>query len=217
MAQRPPVHPPHPNRIDFDLARVTACLRSDGTGEVIETELKELDKDPDQSHASFLLGYIYLKRGDLVPAQKSLEKAYGQGPLRPEYALYLGRAYCLAGKLQQAAEMYKAAAILSPNNPLIEVYQGDLLNQQDDSQGALAHYQKALSLDPESPIVHTALAMTYGRREEAGLSYYHIGMAAKYTGQYLKALFYFEKALKVLDPESPQAKETASEILLMEG
>jgi tetratricopeptide (TPR) repeat protein len=113
--------------------------------------------------------------------------------------------------------MLEVAATLDPDNPLTELFQGDLLQQQNDNKGALSHYQKALALDPESPSAHTALGMTYGRLEDPGLCYYHLGMADKSAGRYLKALYYFKKAIKYLDPKGVQGQEVLSEIRWLEG
>ncbi len=93
---------------------------------------------------------------------------------------------------------------------------GDLLSTQDDYEGALDHYLRASVLEPESSYVHTALAMVYGRQEQHGICYYHLGMADKHAGRYLKALYYFRKARRFVDPKTEVAIQVSKEIKLME-
>ena len=208
---------PRPALSGFDLARVTAALRLDDSDRTINEQRKALEEKTGQADTMFLLGYLYLKKGDLVPAIEMLEQVYNRQPGRAECALYLGRAYFLAGRVDQAADLLERAARLDPSNHIAQVFIGDLLSQQDKIEPALDHYKKALLLDPESSFAHTALGLAYGRLEEPGICYYHLGMADKLAGRYLKALHYFKKAKKYIDPKREEAVQVAREIRLMEG
>ncbi len=205
-----------PHVVGFDLARVTASLRLDTSDTAINAQRKLVDDHPDVVHAVFLLGYLQLKKGDLIAALDLLEKAYTRQPDRIEHVLYLARACLLSGRIERAQELLREAGRLDPSDYRVEVLMGDLLSTQDDYEGALDHYLRASVLEPESSYVHTALAMVYGRQEQHGICYYHLGMADKHAGRYLKALYYFRKARRFVDPKTEVAIQVSKEIKLME-
>jgi tetratricopeptide (TPR) repeat protein len=77
---------------------------------------------------------------------------------------------------------------------------------------ALHHYQRAVVLNPRSSIAHASLAKAYDRIQERGKSYYELALSDKCAGRYLKALYYFQRALKYLDKDSKDAQRVRSEL-----
>ncbi len=226
----------------FDLARLTARLRTENDDKILEELLAGTGKAPKNAHAQFLLGYFYLKRGDLPLAQVHLEKALRMDGSVNEHALYLARALQLSGQVEEAGDLYekvlrrdpvrravqssgrvKEAEILlrrvmqrEPENSLAEVFYADLKAQTDNWDQALHHYRKALVLAPDSSFAHLSLGMAYGRQGEIGKSYYELGLADKCAGRYLKALYYFNKAVKLLPHKSREAQAAREEIAWLE-
>ncbi len=100
---------------------------------------------------------------------------------------------------------------------MVEIFLGDLMVQMDDWETAVSHYQRAVILNPKSYLAHLSLGMAYGRIKETGKSYLQLGLADKCAGRYLKALYYFKKALKVMDSKSKEADIVREEIRWMEG
>ncbi|MEW6440649.1 MAG: M48 family metalloprotease [bacterium] len=203
----------------FDKARVTAKLRTQDEQTVISEQEAEAMKAPADARAQFLLGYLYLKLGNLPLATHYLEKAYQLDSRDPDHALYLGQAHHLAGRMKEAREMVSTACELDPSNVIAEVCLGDLLMQGGDreKQQALFHFQRAATLDPRSSFAQSSLAMACGRLGQTGKSYFHLGLAYKNAGEYLRALHYFKKAVRQLDSSSPEAKQAQEEIKWMEG
>ena len=200
----------------FDTARLTAKLRTEEEQKVLSAQEAEAMKDPSNARAQFLLGYLYLKLGNLPLAANYLEKALQLDSSRADHALYLARAHYLAGRMEQAEDLVLAASRLEPDNALVEILHGDILLQRGGQEEAMFHYQKAVAMDPGSSFAQLNLAMAYGRGGQTGKSYLHIGLASKKAGQYLKALYYFKKAQRNLDSASADAKLAEEEIRWME-
>ncbi len=200
----------------FDLARLTTRLRVYDDDRVIAEQEKEAAASPEDAHAQFLLGYLYLKRGDLAMARQYLEKALEMDDAKPRHKLYLGRACQLQGKLEEAEQLLESTLDTDPVNTLAQVFYGDLMLQKDDWNNALVQYRKALILDPRSSFAHMSLGMAYGRQGKMGESYHQLGLADKHAGRYLKALYYLKKSLKHLPQKSKEAESVKQEIRRIE-
>jgi len=232
----PPVRPPVKG---FDLARLTARIRMESDDRIQAGLEQDVRENPESARARFLLGFFYLKRGDLDGAEAYLGDAYRMDDTSSEHALYLARALQLSGQVQeagvlldqvlrdgsatrdsgQAGRNVREAEILlervlarEPENSLAEIFYGDLKAQTEQWDEALDHYRRGLQLAPDSSFAHRSLGMAYGRRNMVGRSYAELGRADLCAGRYLKALYYFRKALKHLPARSPDAEEVRKEI-----
>ena len=239
--QLPP--PRHRPTSGFDLARLTARIRMENNERVLADLRQDVSENPHSARARFLLGFFYLKRGELEHARAYLEEAYRMDGSVNEHALYLARALQLAGQVHDAGELLdrvlgsegapgegrvavrdgEAEILLQrvlrndPRNSLAEVFYGDLRAQTGDWDAALEHYRRALARAPESVFAHTSLGMAYGRLDRIGESYAALAMADKYAGRYIRALYYFRKALNHLPAQSDQALAVRKEIDRLEG
>jgi predicted Zn-dependent protease len=201
----------------FDIAKATARLRIEEQQEVLASLEDGAVKHPSDARAQFLPGYVYLKIGNLTLALPYLEKALNLDPSQAEHAMYLGRAHCLAGRLDAAEEFLAVASRLEPDNSILEVFLGDLAAQRGKTEEALRHYERAVAVDPDSSFAEANLAMAYGRGGLTGKSYLHLALAYKNAGEYLKSLYYFKKARRLLDKNSKDAKLAEEQILWFEG
>jgi len=201
----------------FDLARITAKLRTEGEHKALAWQKQRMQKNPDSAHEKFLMGYLYLKMGNLALARQFLEAAFSRDRTAPGHALYLARAYELSGRLEEAGPLLDMAGLVEPQNPLVEVFYGKLMIRHDDWDTALYHFRRAAMINPESSFSHMNLGLAYGRLEQTGKSYYHLGLAAKLSGRYSKALHYYKKALKLVDRKSKDAESIKEAIRAIEG
>ena len=112
----------------------------------------------------------------------------------------------------RARQLLDQAYEIEPQNTLMEVYYGDLMADGEGWMEALHHYQRAVILNPRSCIAHVSLAKAYERIQERGKSYYELALSDKCAGRYLKAVYYFQKALKHLDKDSREAKLARGEL-----
>lgn len=210
MARKDPVR-------GFDTARATARLRIQDQQQVLASLEEGALKNPADARAQFLTGFVYLKIGNLSLAIPYLEKALSLDASQAEHAMYLGRAHCLAGRLDQAEEFFAVASRLEPDNSTLSVFLGDLATQKGKTAEALRYYERAVLLNPDSSFAEANLAMAYGRGGWTGKSYLHLALAYKNAGEYLKSLYYFKKARKLLDEDSKDAKLAEEQILWFEG
>ena len=212
----PSVHRAKPKlETQFELARITARLRTERFDALAAWQKGQVDRNPQSAKAKFLLGYLYLKRGDLPLAVQYLQEAFDMDSSIVEHYIYLARAYHLSGNLVRARELFDLAYEMEPRNPLTEVYYGDLMAQGEGWLEALHHYQRATILNPRSCIAHASLAKAYERIQERGKSYYELALSDKCAGRYLKAAYYFQKALKHLDRDERDAKLAKAELVGM--
>jgi predicted Zn-dependent protease len=196
----------------FELARITARLRTERFDALSAWQKARVDERPDSAREKFLLGYLYLKRGDLPLALEYLRKAFAMDRSVVEHALYLARACHLSGNLMEAKKLLELASEMEPQNHLVEVYYGDLMSATEGWLEALHHYQRAAILNPSSCIAHASLAKAYESLQERGKSYYELALSDKCAGRYLKAVYYFQKALKHLDKDSAEARQVREEL-----
>jgi predicted Zn-dependent protease len=196
----------------FELARITARLRTERFDELAAEQKAKMGADPQSAQERFLLGYLHLKRGNLPLALEYLREAFEMDSSLVEHYIYLARAYHLSGNLVQARELLKRAYEIDPQNSLTEVFYGDLMAKGEGWLEALHHYQRAAILNPRSSIAHARLAKAYDRIQERGKSYYELALSDKCAGRYVKALYYFQKALKYLDKDSREAKLVQEQI-----
>lgn len=201
----------------FELARITARLRTERFDELAAWQKENVDRDPQNAQARFLLGYLYLKRGNLPLAMEYLQQAFDMDSSVVERYIYLARACHLSGNLVRARELLERAYEINPQNALTEVFYGDLMAQGEGWLEALNHYQRAAILNPRSYIAHASLAKGYEKIQERGRSYYELALADKCAGRYLKSLYYFQKALKHLDEGSQEARLAKEQIEMLGG
>jgi predicted Zn-dependent protease len=196
----------------FELARITARLRTERFDELAAAQMAEVEQNPQDAQAKFLLGYLHLKRGNLPLALEYLQKAFDMDSSLVEHYIYLARAFHLSGNLVRAKELLERAYEMDPRNTLTEVFLGDLMSQGEGWLEALHHYQRAAVLNPRSSVAHASLAKAYDRIQERGRSYYELALSDKCAGRYLKAVYYFQKALKHLPKDGREAKLARAEL-----
>jgi len=196
----------------FELARITARLRTEQFEALEAQQMARVKENPKSARERFLLGYLQLKRGNLPLAVEYLQQAFDMDSSLVEHHIYLARAYHFSGNLVRAKELLEGAYEMDPRNTLTEVFYGDLMAQGEGWLEALHHYQRAVVLNPRSCIAHASLAKAYERLQERGKSYYELALSDKCAGRYLKAVYYFQKALKHLDKDSSEAKRTQAEL-----
>ncbi len=201
----------------FELARITARLRTERFDALAAWQKENVERDPQSAEARFLLGYLYLKHGDLPLALQYLQEAFDMDSSVAEHYIYLGRAFHLAGNLMRARDLLERAYEIDPKNCLTEVFYGDLMAQGEGWLVALHHYQRAAILNPRSYIAHASLAKAYEQIQERGKSYYELALADKCAGRYLKALYYFQKAVKHLEEGSQEARLAKEQIAILGG
>lgn len=122
---------------------------------------------------------------------KSLEEKVAQSPANPEALLMLARAYSELGRFSDAARTYDGLTKIVPDEAWIWADYADALAMTHSTlMGAPTKLlDKALKLDPNNL---KTLAL--------------LGTAAMERGDYAAAVRHWEKLLKLVPPENPDAK-----------
>ena len=129
---------------------------------------------------------------------KALATRLEQNPNDGKGWAMLARAYAVLGRYNEALPAYEKAANLIPNDPVLLVDYADVLaatNGRNLQGKPLELIQRALMADPTNV---------------KGLNL--MGSAAFQAGDYTHAVGYWEKLLKLLPPDSPNAKQVSANI-----
>ncbi len=129
---------------------------------------------------------------------KALSARLAQDPNDGKGWAMLARSYAVLGRYNEALPAYEKAANLIQNDPVLLVDYADVLaavNGKNLQGKPLELIQRALMIDPANI---------------KGLNL--IGTASFQAGNYTHAVSYWEKLLKLLPPDSPNAKQISANI-----
>jgi tetratricopeptide (TPR) repeat protein len=151
----------------------------------LQTALNASPKDYD---VAYTLALAYLKRQEIDPARRILDRMVAEIGNRPQLRVLIGRAYRETGYLTESIEEFKKAIALDPHFPRVHYYLGltYLLKGGAEQLGAAQEQFKIeLAANPEEFFAH-----------------YYLGIAATYERNWKDAVTYLEKASQ-LEPNNP--------------
>lgn len=110
--------------------------------------LFELASEHTQStQLSFLLGNIYLERGDYTNAIECLEKVMASQPTHRDAGIQLGLAYCGSHQTAEAVRCVRALSRHYPDNARVQFYYGHMLYRHGQWRQASQKYAAVLAFD----------------------------------------------------------------------
>ena len=144
-------------------------------GEELETmaepELRAVLKmEPDLPEAHFLLGEVFLYRGDIDSGMAELQKEISNNPAFAMAHYRLGDALTRKNEWQQAVPPLQRAIWLNPDFSSPYILLGKAYHRLGRLNFAEGMLKKALSMDPNNAGAHYLLATVYremGKQEEA--------------------------------------------------
>lgn len=113
--------------------------------EEIVTALLEEEQSSD---LLFLLGNIYLRKGDIVQAIECFQNALQLAPEYTQIRCNLAYAYFLDDRTAEALTLLRPLTLSNPELSLAHLLLGNLLIKQGNTEGALQSFEKALRADP---------------------------------------------------------------------
>ena len=144
---------------------------------------------PDDTNAAFLIGMAYFEQGNVVEAEKYLEKSLELQPLRADACDHLGRIALLKGQYDKALMLFNRAIEIDPGTPGIhfriakaQVFLGKL----DD---AVSELQKDIELFPEASQSYSLLGETYLQLKEYQKAKENFEAAIRIKPDYTKAYY----------------------------
>lgn len=135
-----------------------------------ENAEKALQLAPNIALAHFVLGKVFLARGELGRALEQFELERNINPTYPPLYQFLGNAYTKNGERTKAQHVLTEALSLdqSSTGPFIEM--GRLFLDSNDPQTAVSYLQHAEQMDSNNFITHYLLARAYrqlGKTDDA--------------------------------------------------
>ena len=132
--------------------------------------LKALQLSPHLALAHFLLGKIFLAKGELDHALEEFEAERAINPAHPQLYQFLGDLYIKEGKFGLAQQNLTRALSLDQSSTEPFILMGRLFLADEDPQTASSYLEHAESMDPSNFITHYLLAQAYrsmGKTDEA--------------------------------------------------
>ena len=139
--------------------------------QLAEENAKEaLRISPHLALAHFILGKIYLARGDTAHALEQFEQERNINPTYPPVYQFLGDLYIKAGQFQQAQHSLTEALSLDQTSTGPFILMGRLFLDDNDPQTAASYLEHAEQMDSGNFITHYLLGRAYqqmGKKEDA--------------------------------------------------
>jgi beta-barrel assembly-enhancing protease len=185
--------------------------RRDGDAVLAEYD-KLVRQNPESSESLHLLGFAQQLTKQLPQAKQNYEKARRLSPNNPDLNRDVGRLYTQTGDFALARAAFNQALAAEPKEPLTYLYLGELYEKEGDLGGAAGAYLNAHNLSPLWDKPPYRLSVVYGKLDRLGDAYYYHGRSMLLQDDDQRALADFEKALKILGPNSPRGQLIKEEI-----
>lgn len=121
---------------------------------------------PDEPEAYYNLGTLYLRKNDLLEAQRYLKKAVELQPDSPEAWNNLGMIAAQQDQPADAIANFQKSVKLRPNYTTALLNLGNLYRRQGDLAAAAELLNKALQLEPQNPEANYSVAMLAARQND---------------------------------------------------
>lgn len=131
---------------------------------------KALQISPNITMAHFLLGKIYLAKGDSTRALEEFERERRVSPVYPPLYQFLGDLYIRDRQYAQAQHALTEALSLDQTSTGPFILMGKLFLADNDPQTAATYLQHAEQMDPSNYITHYLLGTAYrqtGKKDDA--------------------------------------------------
>jgi tetratricopeptide (TPR) repeat protein len=130
--------------------------------------------DPKLPGSHYLLGELYMAKGDIPSAVREFESELKINPAEASAYYKLGDAYSRIQKFDEAERVLQRSIWLDSTSTGPYILMGKVLAKKGESELAVRSLQHALSMDPNNSITHFLLGQAYrdlGKREEAAAEF----------------------------------------------
>ncbi len=142
-----------------EVNRAIRALRADDLKEA-QKRLDEADKlSPNCARVKYLLGYLFLAKGDVTQAQASLEQATSLNPSSARAWTLLGRLHLIAGQTKEAVAALQRAVKANPDSWVAHDLLADAYLEQQEYPDARNQAELAIKAgEQDSNVAQLALA-----------------------------------------------------------
>ena len=208
-----PAPPPVPPDVD-PINKIHTLLRLERreADKIIAEQKRALSETPKNSEPYQLLGVVYFSKGMWQEARQNFETAAKLNPNSPGIDSDLGRVYTQTGDYDLARTAFDRAMTRDPKEALPYLYLGELFEKQGDLRSAAGAYLNAGNLAPLWDKPPYRLSIVYGKLDRPGEGYYYRGRSFLLQDEDEKAIADFERAIKILGPNSPRGQLIQDEL-----
>lgn len=144
---------------------------------------------PDDTNAAFLIGMAYFEQGNVVEAEKYLEKSLELRPRRADACDHLGRIALLKGQYDKALMLFHRAIEIDPGMPGIHFRIAKALVFLGKLEETVSELQKDIELFPEASQSYSLLGETYQQLKEYRKAKENFEAAIRIKPDYTKAYY----------------------------
>lgn len=116
---------------------------------------------PEEASYTFVLGVAWLKKPDLVEAERAFRRFLERQPGSAQGHLFLGYALLKQKKHREAREWLEKSLRNDPNRPETPYYLGLIAQEFNEDDRAVELFEEAIRQSPSFAHAHVALGVTY--------------------------------------------------------
>jgi tetratricopeptide (TPR) repeat protein len=144
---------------------------------------------PDDTNAAFLVGMAFFEQGNVVEAQKHLEKSLKLQPLRADACDHLGRIALLKGQYDKALTLFRRTIKIDPETPGVHFRVAKALVFGGQLKEAVLELQKDIEIFPDAGQSYSLLGETYLQLKEYQKAKENFEAAIKIKPDYTEAYY----------------------------
>lgn len=203
--------------------------------------MEALRINPDSAVAHYYAGVARMQLNQIDQGIYHLRRAVEIAPTVPGTRIALANAYEQVGRMQEAIEELERAIAFAPNTPEardadrhMRVLQGTLLAERGNLDAALQMFSALVQENPDDPVARFHLARVYLSMNRVGEAIevledllqrapnhpgvrQLLGEAYERQGEAEKAEEHYARALELLPPQSPVAKNVSMRLNVLRG
>jgi len=130
-----------------------------GGEDPVSQALRQVQANPNDPEAHFVLGNAYALQGDKAKALEEYERVVEMDPEHAEAYIKAGDMIAALGDFARAAEMYQRAADLEPDSVEANLKAGQALWWERQIRPATEYFGRVIKLDPDLPQPHAAIGI----------------------------------------------------------
>lgn len=153
-------------------------------------------REPDDIDILFGLGVVHARDGDLISAERWLEKATAPGPANPGPYLHLANTQRQLNKYDEAILNFQKALSKNPGIFEAHLFLAGLFLAKKKLGDAEHHFLHAIRLNPNSADAHANLAQTYELEHKIDEARQHANIALEIDNNHIGALLLSSKINK---------------------
>ena len=180
------------------------CLERHEAERLFKLDLKN---SPESILPHFGLGIVYQRMPDYPKSIQYLKKAHEGNPDFMPILTNLGKSYQMNGQDNEAVKVLEEVLKQDDENSTALFLSALSYENMEQYQKAIEIYERLASFRPVKKEIYYHLGLSYGRENKLANAHYNFGRYFQKQGQFKKAMFHFQKAIKLSKNNLPLKKK----------